>query len=186
MIKYLILIAILIQISIVDFYTGYVYDIIVVIGLITRSIFLCIEWSLFGVLDLRFILDLLVIIIVTYLLAVFTKSLGMGDVGLYGLCAFNLGIEFGIYIIILSFLIAFFYIITLFFAKYILYRIKLLKENIFLNDVGFKGKKISSDVVFKGKSIPFTPFISIATVIVIFTEYKLLIWYFNFIEIFLS
>ena len=100
-----------------------------------------------------YITSLLVGIIIPYILAKVTKGLGEGDIGLYGLCCFVLGKNYSIYLIFLSFILASIYCMYILLTK--------------------------SDKIRK---IPFAPFISLATILIILTNFDILNFWFNIIS----
>lgn len=100
-----------------------------------------------------YITALLVGIIIPYILAKITKGLGEGDIGLYGLCCFALGKNYSIYLIFLSFILASIYCVYILLTK---------------------GDKI--------RKIPFAPFISLATILIILTNFDILNIWFNIIS----
>ena len=100
-----------------------------------------------------YITSLLVGIIIPYILAKVTKGLGEGDIGLYGLCCFVLGKNYSIYLIFLSFILASIYCMYILLTK--------------------------SDKIRK---IPFAPFISLATILIILTNFDILKLWFNIIS----
>lgn len=100
-----------------------------------------------------YITSLLVGIIIPYILAKVTKGLGEGDIGLYGLCCFVLGKNYLIYLIFLSFILASIYCMYILLTK--------------------------SDKIRK---IPFAPFISLATILIILTNFDILNFWFNIIS----
>jgi len=102
----------------------------------------------------KYLLAFIIGIIVPYILAKTTKGLGEGDIGLYGLCCFVLGKNYSLYLIALSFILASIYCV------YILFR---------------KSDKI--------RKIPFAPFISLATVLIILTNFDILNFWFDIINI---
>jgi len=102
----------------------------------------------------KYLLAFIIGIIVPYILAKTTKGLGEGDIGLYGLCCFALGKNYSLYLIALSFILASIYCV------YILFR---------------KSDKI--------RKIPFAPFISLATVLIILTNFDILNFWFDIINI---
>ena len=81
------------------------------------------------------------------------KGLGEGDIGLYGLCCFVLGKNYSIYLIFLSFILASIYCMYILLTK--------------------------SDKIRK---IPFAPFISLATILIILTNFDILNFWFNIIS----
>ena len=149
-IRYIFLIPFLVGISIIDYQTTYIYDITIVSGIIIQGIILISSINLEK--DFKsHIIALFIGIIFSYILAKLTKSLGEGDIGLFALCSFTLGHNYSMYMIFLSFMIAFIYCI------YIILR---------------KNKSIKD-------SIPFAPFISLATMLIMLTENYILTSYFD-------
>lgn len=159
-VQYIVLIPFLIIISIIDYYTIYVYDITIVSGIIVQGVIFLIFCNIVQIDYISHIFGLAIGFIIPYIIAKFTKGLGYGDVGLYSLCCFALGNNYGFYVIVLSFILSF-----LFFV--ILYGIKIFKN------INIK------------KQIPFTPFISLATIIIIFTEYNIFDFYYSLLYKFL-
>ena len=152
-ISYMILIPFLVIISIIDFRTTYVYDITILSGIIMQSVILLLSKEL-NIGLMSHIKGLVIGIIISFLLAKITKSLGDGDVLFYGLCSFVLGQEYTLYMIFLSFILASICGIFMLLIKY---------------------KSIKS-------SIPFTPFISLATVLIILTQKDIIILYFDILS----
>ncbi|MPN08677.1 hypothetical protein SDC9_155962 [bioreactor metagenome] len=152
-ISYMSLIPFLTMISIIDFRTTYVYDITILSGIIMQSVIFLLNKQLSEG-SMSHIKGLFLGIILSYILAKATKSLGDGDIGFYGLCAFALGQEYSLYMIFLSFMLASIY------GGYILFR---------------KRKSIKS-------SIPFTPFISLATILIILTQKDIINLYFDILS----
>ena len=152
-ISYMILIPFLVIISIIDFRTTYVYDITILSGIIMQSVILLLSKEL-NIGLMSHIKGLVIGIIISFLLAKVTKSLGDGDVLFYGLCSFVLGQEYTLYMIFLSFMLASICGIFMLLIKY---------------------KSIKS-------SIPFTPFISLATVLIILTQKDIIILYFDILS----
>ena len=101
----------------------------------------------------KYLLAFLIGIIVPYIIAKTTKGLGEGDIGLYGLCCFALGKNYSLYLIALSFILASVYCVYILLAK--------------------------SDKIRK---IPFAPFISLATVLIILTNFDILNFWFDIIS----
>ncbi len=151
-IRYILLIPFILIISIIDIYSRNVYDLTVVSGIMVQGIIFVISYKI-GCVEWSYLFDLIIGVAISYILAVTTKSLGYGDVGLYGLCCFAIGNGYALYLIGLSFLAAFFYYIVIFIIKR-----DMLK-----------------------RVIPFTPFISLSAVIIILTESRLLEMYFRFL-----
>ena len=152
-ISYMILIPFLVIISIIDFRTTYVYDITILSGIIMQSVILLLSKEL-NIGLMSHIKGLVIGIIISFLLAKITKSLGNGDVLFYGLCSFVLGQEYTLYMIFLSFMLASICGIFMLLIKY-----KFIKS-----------------------SIPFTPFISLATVLIILTQKDIIILYFDILS----
>lgn len=149
-IRYIFLIPFLVGISIIDYQTTYIYDITIVSGIIIQGVILISSINLEK--DFKsHIIALFIGIIFSYILAKLTRSLGEGDIGLFALCSFTLGHDYSVYMIFLSFMIAFIYCI------YIILR---------------KNKSIKD-------SIPFAPFISLSTILIMLTENYILISYFD-------
>lgn len=103
--------------------------------------------------DEKYLLAFFIGIIVPYILAKITKGLGDGDIGLYGLCCFALGKNYSLYLIVLSFILASVYCVYILLAK--------------------------SDKIRK---IPFAPFISLSTVLIILTNFDILNFWFDIIS----
>ena len=152
-ISYMALIPFLTMVSIIDLRTTYVYDITILSGIIMQSVIFLLDKQLIRG-SMSNIKGLFIGMILSYILAKATKSLGDGDIGFYGLCAFVLGQEYSLYMIFLSFMLASIY------GGYILLR---------------KKKSIKS-------SIPFTPFISLATILIILTQKDIINLYFDIIS----
>ena len=151
--SYMMLIPFLIIISIIDFRTTYVYDITILSGIIMQSVIFLLSKEL-NVTLMNHIKGLLMGVILLLILAKVTKALGEGDVLFYGLCSFVLGKEYCLYMILLSFIIASIY-------------------GIFM--LLIKCKSIKS-------SIPFTPFISLATILIILTQKDIIDLYFDILN----
>ncbi|MCC3864338.1 A24 family peptidase [Terrisporobacter petrolearius] len=152
-ISYMALIPFLTMVSIIDLRTTYVYDITILSGIIMQSVIFLLDNQLIGG-SMSNIKGLFIGMVLSYILAKATKSLGDGDIGFYGLCAFVLGQEYSLYMIFLSFMLASIY------GGYILLR---------------KKKSIKS-------SIPFTPFISLATILIILTQKDIINLYFDILS----
>lgn len=151
-IKYISLIPFIIVISIIDYHTTYIYDITVLSGIIIQGVVFLITIK-YDTNTMSHIVALLIGFIVPYILATTTKSLGQGDIGVYCLCCFVLGHNYSMYLIALSFILACPYSVYI-----LLYR---------------------SD---KMRKIPFAPFISLATITIIITNYDILNLYFGIIS----
>lgn len=152
-ISYMLLIPFLIMVSIIDFRTTYVYDITILSGIIMQCIIFLLNKDL-SMNSINHIKGLFIGIVLSYILAKVTQSLGEGDIGFYGLCAFVLGQEYSLYMIFLSFMLASIY------GGYVLLR---------------KRKSIKSE-------IPFTPFISLATILIILTQKDIINLYFDILS----
>lgn len=152
-IRYIIIIPFLIVISIIDYQTTYIYDITVLSGIIIQGVILISSIKIEDNFNTH-ISALFIGFMLSYTLAKMTNGLGDGDIGLFALCSFTLGYSYSIYIIFLSYMIAFIYCIYI-----VLRKKKSIKDN-----------------------IPFAPFISLATILIIFTENSLLISYFDIIN----
>ena len=152
-ISYMALIPFLTMVSIIDLRTTYVYDITILSGIIMQSVIFLLDKQLTRG-SMSNIKGLFIGMVLSYILAKATKSLGDGDIGFYGLCAFVLGQEYSLYMIFLSFMLASIY------GGYILLR---------------KKKSIKS-------SIPFTPFISLATILIILTQKDIINLYFDILS----
>lgn len=151
--SYMMLVPFLIIISIMDFRTIYVYDIVILSGIIMQSVILLLSKELrMGLMDN--IKGLCIGVILSYFLAKITKSLGDGDILFYGLCAFVLGQKYCLYLIFLSFIVGsicgIFILLT-------------------------RKKSIKSE-------IPFTPFISLATILIILTQDNIINLYFDILS----
>ena len=149
----MLLIPFLTMVSIIDFRTTYVYDITILSGIIMQSVIFLLNKEL-NVNSMSHLKGLFIGIILSYILAKVTKSLGDGDIGFYGLCTFVLGDKYCLYMIFLSFMLASIY------GGYVLLR---------------KQKSIKS-------SIPFTPFISLATILIILTQKDIINLYFDILS----
>ena len=101
----------------------------------------------------KYLLAFVIGIIVPYILAKITKGIGEGDIGLYGLCCFALGKNYSIYLIGLSFILASVYCVYI-----------LLRQS------------------YKIRKIPFAPFISLATILIILTNFDILNFWFDIIN----
>lgn len=153
LIKYISLLPFLIIISIIDYHTTDIYDITLLGGIIIQIIII-----LFSIINkhndlLYYINGLFIGFIISFLIAKITKGLGEGDIGLFSLCCFSLGYNYALYLIALSFILA---------AIYSIYMI--LIKNI------------------KIKVIPFAPFISLSTIMIMLTKFDLLNFYLNIIK----
>ncbi|MEG1310772.1 MAG: prepilin peptidase [Peptostreptococcaceae bacterium] len=146
--KYLSLIPFIIIISIIDYKTTYIYDITLLSGIIVQGAIFLVTINSKAS-SISNAVALLIGLIVPFILAKTTKGLGEGDIGLFGLCCFALGNNYSLYLISLSFVLASIYCMCVLLLK--------------------KGKV---------RKIPFAPFISLATIMIILTKYDLLKIYF--------
>jgi prepilin signal peptidase PulO-like enzyme (type II secretory pathway) len=151
-IKYLSLIPFIIIISIIDYHTTYIYDITVLSGIIIQGAIFLITISI-DENPVSHISAMIIGLFLAYIIALITKGLGQGDIGLYTLCSFALGHNYAIYLISLSFVLA---------CIYCLYILSLKIEKI--------------------RKIPFAPFISLATITIMLTKYDILKIYFDIIS----
>lgn len=152
-ISYMLLIPFLAIVSIIDFRTSYVYDITILSGIIMQSVIFLLDKDV-NVGSMSHIKGLFMGVVLSYILAKVTQSLGDGDIGFYGLCAFVIGDKYTLYMIFLSFMIGSIY------GIYVILR---------------KEKSIKS-------SIPFTPFISLATILIILTQDDIINLYFDILS----
>lgn len=141
--RYLILICFLIVISMIDYYTMYIYDITIISGIIIQGfILLVIKDDI-----VNHTLGLIFGFIIPYIMVKLTKGIGSGDIGVYALCCFCIGIEKSIYMIPLSFTLGGMY------GAYLLI-----------------GKKKN-----KNSYMPFAPCISLATIFIILSRQNFII-----------
>lgn len=153
-INYFFLIPTMIIVSIIDFRTTFVYDITIVSGIIIQSVvFILIKIPSCRLLN--HFEGLIIGIILSFLLYKMTKAIGEGDIGFYGLCCFVLGVKHSLNVFVLSFFL------TAIFGILII----------------LKQRKINLKL-----KIPFTPFISFATVLIILTQYDIIKIYFEIIS----
>ena len=153
-ISYFLLIPFIILISIIDFRTSFVYDITVVSGIIIQSVvFILMKIPYDCLLD--HLEGLVIGLLLSFLICKTTKAIAEGDIGFYGLCCFVLGAKHSLNVFVLSFLIT-----SLFGILIIL-----------------KQRRIDLKV-----RIPFTPFISIATILIMLTQYDIIKIYFEIIS----
>lgn len=137
-IMYAVLIGFLIVISIVDYYTMYIYDITTISGIIIQGIILLLTKDKLD----NYILGLLIGFMIPYIMVKLTKGIGSGDIGVYALCCFCIGLDKSLYMIPMSFIIG---------AIYGIYLLLIKKQS-------------------KKSYMPFAPCIFLATTIVILTQ----------------
>ncbi|WP_122640648.1 prepilin peptidase [Romboutsia sp. Marseille-P6047] len=152
-IRYIFIIPFLLVISIIAYQNSYIYDISVLSGIIIQGVILISSMNMEKDFNTHISAPLIGFII-SFILAKITKGLGDGDIGLFVLCSLTLGHNYSVYLIFLSYIVAFIYCIYM-----ILTKKKSIKEN-----------------------IPFAPFISLATILIILTGNSLLISYFNIVN----
>lgn len=142
-IMYAVLIGFLIVISIVDYYTMYIYDITIISGIIIQGFILLITKDII----MNHILGLIFGFIIPYILVKLTKGIGSGDIGVYALCCFCVGINRCLFLIPMSFIFGSIY-------------------GVYLLVIKKKSRK---------SYIPFAPCIFLATVFLIVSKPNLLI-----------
>lgn len=152
-ISYFLLIPFLVIISVIDFRTSFVYDITVVSGIIIQSVVFILNKIPYAEL-LNHFEGLIIGILLSFLICKITSALGEGDIGFYGLCCFVLGAKHSLNMFALSF------IVTSLFGILII----------------LKQKKIDLKV-----RVPFTPFISLATILIMLTQCDIIKIYFEMI-----
>ena len=153
-ISYFLLIPFIVLISIIDFRTSFVYDITVVSGIIIQSVvFILMNIPHACLLD--HVGGLILGLLLSFLMCKATRAIGEGDIGVYGLCCFVLGAKHSLNVFVLSFLV------TSLVGVFVI--LKQRKLNLKLR-------------------IPFTPFISIATVLIMLTQYDIIKIYFEIIS----
>ena len=136
--RYSILICFLIVISTIDYYTMYIYDITIIGGIIIQGIILLLTKDKLD----NYILGLLIGFMIPYIMVKLTKGIGSGDIGVYALCCFCIGLDKSLYMIPMSFIIG---------AIYGIYLLLIKKQS-------------------KKSYMPFAPCIFLATTIVILTQ----------------
>ena len=153
-ISYFLLVPFIVLISIIDFRTSFVYDIMVVSGIIIQSVvFILMKIPYVCLLD--HLGGLLIGLLLSFLICKITKAIGEGDIGFYGLCCFVLGAEHSLNVFVLSFFI------TSLVGIFIILKQRKLNLNL---------------------RIPFTPFISMATILIMLTQYDIIKIYFEIIS----
>ncbi len=152
--SYFLLIPFVVVISIIDFRTSFVYDITVVSGIIIQGVVFILSKISYVEL-LEHFEGLIIGLLLSFLMCKLTKALGEGDIAFYGLCCFVLGAKHSLNLFALSFFITSIFGILL-----------ILKQ-----------RKINLKV-----RIPFTPFISVATILIILTQYDIIKIYFEMIS----
>jgi leader peptidase (prepilin peptidase) / N-methyltransferase len=148
--KYSVLIYFLMVISIIDYYTTYIYDVVIIGGILIGMVFLVISYFS-GYQYATYLHGMVFGIITSSLLIFLTKSMGWGDVEVYALCCLYIGFDYSLIMMCLSFIVGSIYGIC---------------------SIILKGK-CRKDI------IPFAPSIAISTILVVLTEYGILNWYVN-------
>ncbi|MGL5641449.1 MAG: prepilin peptidase [Paraclostridium sp.] len=141
--RYSILICFLLVISIIDYYTMYIYDITIISGIIIQGFILLTTKDII----INHILGLIFGFIIPYIMVKLTKGVGSGDIGVYALCCFCIGIEKCIYMIPISFMIG---------GIYGVYLIVLKKKS-------------------KDSYMPFAPCIFLATIFVMLSQQRFIV-----------
>lgn len=111
--RYSILICFLVVISLVDYYTMYIYDITIISGIMVQGFIILMTRGII----INHLLGLIFGLIIPYIMVRITKGIGSGDVGVYALCCFCIGIGNCIYIIPISFMIGGIYGVYLLITK---------------------------------------------------------------------
>ncbi|MGL5713112.1 MAG: prepilin peptidase [Paraclostridium sp.] len=140
--RYSILICFLIVISTIDYYTMYIYDVTTISGIIIQGIILLMTKDNLD----SYILGLMIGFMIPYIMVKLTKGVGSGDVGVYALCCFCIGVERSLEMIIMSFVIG---------AIYALYMIIIKKQS-------------------TKSYMPFAPCIFVATTIIMLTQQNIM------------
>lgn len=141
--RYSLLACFLLVISIIDYYTMYIYDITIISGIIIQGFILLITKDII----MNHILGLIFGFIIPYILVKLTKGIGSGDIGVYALCCFCVGINRCLFLIPMSFVFGSIY-------------------GVYLLVIKKKSRK---------SYIPFAPCIFLATVFLIVSKPNLLI-----------
>ena len=103
-IGYFIFFVLAIIISLIDYYTMYVYDILVFSGIIIQSVVKIVNGNVEILVDS--VLAGLLCALVSYLIVKATNMMGTGDIGVYALCAMTIGFESSLSLIPGSFLVS--------------------------------------------------------------------------------
>lgn len=111
--RYSLLACFLLVISIIDYYTMYIYDITIISGIIIQGFILLITKDII----MNHILGLIFGFIIPYILVKLTKGIGSGDIGVYALCCFCVGINRCLFLIPMSFIFGSIHGIYLLFIK---------------------------------------------------------------------
>ena len=103
-INYFIFFVLAIIISLIDYYTMYVYDILVFSGIIIQSVVKIVNGNVEILVDS--VLAGLLCALISYLIVKATNMMGTGDVGVYALCAMTIGFKSSLSLIPGSFLVS--------------------------------------------------------------------------------
>lgn len=103
-IGYFIFFVLAIIISLIDYYTMYVYDILVFSGIIIQSVVKIVNGNVEILVDS--VLAGLLCALISYLIVKVTNMMGTGDVGVYALCAMTIGFKSSLSLIPGSFLVS--------------------------------------------------------------------------------
>lgn len=109
---YFIFFVLTIIISLIDYYTMYVYDILIFSGIIIQSVVKIINGNAEILVDS--VLAGLLCALVSYLIVKATNMMGTGDIGVYALCAMTIGFESSLSLIPGSFLVSAIFLIIRF------------------------------------------------------------------------
>lgn len=101
---YFIFFILAIIISLIDYYTMYVYDILIFSGIIFQSIFKIVNGNVEILVDS--VLAGLLCALISYLIVKVTNMMGTGDIGVYALCAMTIGFKSSLSLIPSSFLVS--------------------------------------------------------------------------------
>ena len=111
-INYFIFFVLAIIISLIDYYTMYVYDILVFSGIIIQSVVKIVNGNVEILVDS--VLAGLLCALVSYLIVKATNMMGTGDIGVYALCAMTIGFKSSLSLIPGSFLVSAIFLIIRF------------------------------------------------------------------------
>ena len=149
-IGYFIFFVLAIIISLIDYYTMYVYDILVFSGIIIQSVVKIVNGNVEILVDS--VLAGLLCALISFLIVKATNMMGTGDIGVYALCAMTIGFKSSLSLIPGSFLVSAIFLIIRFvcgnrdkkiaFAPYIIIAA-------ILNILGFDIVKCYLDIIEK-------------------------------------
>ena len=149
-ISYFIFFVLAIIISLIDYYTMYVYDILVFSGIIIQSVVKIVNGNVEILVDS--VLAGLLCALISFLIVKATNMMGTGDIGVYALCAMTIGFKSSLSLIPGSFLVSAIFLIIRFicgnrdkkiaFAPYIIIAA-------ILNILGFDIVKCYLDIIEK-------------------------------------